>query len=229
MSMKIVVIDDEAQIRRMLRVALGSEGYEIIEAENGNIGISMVARHQPNLVVLDLGLPDLDGQDVLKELRSWSSIPIIVLSVRNKDNEKVKALDNGAQDYVTKPFSVVELLARIRVCLRDNIKPEQQAVLDDGSLKIDLTRRVVMFDNELVELTPKEYGVLSILASSPNCVITQTQLLREIWGPGHSQDTHYLRIVISHLRQKLGDESLNPKYLRTEPGVGYRFCFDNEM
>lgn len=227
MSIKIVVIDDEPQIRRMLRVALGSEGYEVIEAENGKAGLNAVARNQPNLVMLDLGLPDMDGQQVLKELRSWSPVPVMVLSVRDQDKEKVEALDCGAQAYVTKPFSVLELLARIRVCLRDSIKPEQQAVLDDGNLRIDLSKREVKYDDVLVDLTPKEYGVLSTLALSPNCVITQTQLLKEIWGPAHSDDTHYLRIVISHLRQKLGDDSLNPRYLRTEPGVGYRFCLEN--
>lgn len=211
----------------MLRVALGSEGYEVIEAENGKAGLNAVARNQPNLVMLDLGLPDMDGQQVLKELRSWSPVPVMVLSVRDQDKEKVEALDCGAQDYVTKPFSVLELLARIRVCLRDNIKPEQKAILDDGNLRIDLSKREVKYDNTLVDLTPKEYGVLSTLALSPNCVITQTQLLKEIWGPSHVEDTHYLRIVVSHLRQKLGDDSLNPRYLRTEPGVGYRFCLES--
>ncbi|SBS34620.1 KDP operon transcriptional regulatory protein KdpE [Marinomonas spartinae] len=226
MGIKIVVIDDESQIRRMLRVALGSEGYEVIEAENGEAGLMTIVRHQPNLVILDLGLPDMDGHQVLREMRSWSSVPTIVLSVRNHDKEKVAALDSGAQDYITKPFSVIELLARIRVCLRDNIKPDQLAVIDDGKLYIDLSRREVRLNDAQIVLTPKEYGVLAILASSPNCVITQTQLLKEIWGPSHIDDTHYLRIVVSHLRQKLGDDPVNPKYLKTEAGVGYRFCLE---
>lgn len=221
-----MVIDDESQIRRMLRVALGSEGYEVIEAENGEAGLVAVVRHQPQLVILDLGLPDMDGHQVLRDMRSWSSVPTIVLSVRDQDKEKVEALDSGAQDYITKPFSVIELLARIRVCLRDNIKPDQLAVIDDGKLHIDLSRREVRVHQEHVVLTPKEYGVLAILVGSPNCVITQTQLLKEIWGPSHANDTHYLRIVMSHLRQKLGDDSISPKYLKTEAGVGYRFCLE---
>ncbi|MBV1840883.1 MULTISPECIES: response regulator [Photobacterium] len=227
MSIKIVVIDDETQIRRMLRIALASEGYDVTEAENGEQGLAAVVRQQPDLVVLDLGLPDMDGHQVLQELRSWSSVPVIVLSVRNQDREKVQALDTGAQDYVTKPFSVMELLARVRVCLRDHIKPEQMPVLDDGKLKIDLMKRQVSVNCASVDLTPKEYAVLAMLASSPNCVITQTQLLKEIWGPSHTADTHYLRIVISHLRQKLADDPTEPTYVRTESGVGYRLCIES--
>lgn len=227
MSIKIVVIDDETQIRRMLRIALASEGYDVTEAENGEQGLVAVVRQQPDLVVLDLGLPDMDGHQVLQELRSWSSVPVIVLSVRNQDREKVQALDTGAQDYVTKPFSVMELLARVRVCLRDHIKPEQMPVLDDGKLKIDLMKRQVSVNCASVDLTPKEYAVLAMLASSPNCVITQTQLLKEIWGPSHTADTHYLRIVISHLRQKLADDPTEPTYVRTESGVGYRLCIES--
>ncbi|MCS6161883.1 DNA-binding response regulator [Marinomonas sp. UCMA 3892] len=226
MAIKIVVIDDETQIRRMLRIALTSEGYDVTEAENGQQGLAAVARQQPELVILDLGLPDMEGHQVLQELRGWSDVAVIVLSVRNQDREKVAALDAGAQDYVTKPFSVEELLARVRAILRDHIKPEKLPILDDGKLQIDLSRRLVKVDNQVVELTPKEYAVLSKLASSPNCVVTQTQLLKEIWGPGHIEDTHYLRIVVSHLRQKLGDSPSEPKYVRTEPGVGYRLYVD---
>ncbi|WP_120510343.1 response regulator [Photobacterium salinisoli] len=222
MSIKIVVIDDENQIRRMLRIALASEGYDVTEAENGTQGLAAIVRQQPDLVVLDLGLPDMEGHEVLQELRSWSTVPVVVLSVRNQDREKVRALDAGAQDYVTKPFSVVELLARVRVCLRDHIKPEQLPVIDDGKLCIDLMKRQVTVNQREVVLTPKEYAVLSMLAASPNCVITQTQLLNQIWGPSHTTDTHYLRIVISHLRQKLGDDPTEPTYVRTESGVGYR-------
>lgn len=222
--MQILVIDDEPQIRRMLRIALSSEGYTIHEAENGEKGLATAVKHQPNLIILDLGLPDMEGNDVLKELRQWSSTPVIVLSVRNKDQEKVLALDAGAQDFVTKPFSVMELLARIRVCFRDHFTPEQSPIITDGYLVIDLSRRTVSTDNHPVELTPKEYAVLSKLALSPNRVITQTQLLKEIWGNNHISDTHYLRIVISHLRQKIGDSPSEPTYIRTESGVGYRLC-----
>ncbi|WP_323844545.1 response regulator [Microbulbifer magnicolonia] len=230
MSAKIAVIDDETQIRRMLRIALKSESYEVVEADCGKGGLALIARQQPDLVVLDLGLPDMDGHQLLSELRGWSSVPVIVLSVRAGEREKVRALDAGAQDYVTKPFSIEELLARIRAALRDRIKPDQPAMLDDGYLKIDLSRRLVEVEGSRVDLTPKEYAVLSALARSPNCVITQTHLLEEIWGPGHKNDTHYLRIIVSHLRQKLGDDPTEPKYIKTEAGVGYRFIYsDNSV
>lgn len=222
MSIKIVIIDDETAIRRMLRIALKSEGYDVTEAESGESGLNAIVRQQPDLVILDLGLPDMDGHNVLQELRAWSSVPVIVLSVRSSDKEKVRALDSGAQDYVTKPFSVEELLARVRANVRDHIKPETPTKLDDGKLMIDLGKRWVSVLGQRVELTPKEYAVLALLAKSPNCVITQTQLLQEIWGPQHKEDSHYLRIIISHLRQKLGDDPAAPYYIRTEPGVGYR-------
>ena len=225
MSAKILVIDDENQIRRMLRIALKSEGYDISEAENGEQGLACIVRQQPDLVVLDLGLPDMDGQTLLRELRSWSAVPVIVLSVRNSDKEKVQLLDAGAQDYVTKPFSIEEFLARVRANLRDHIKQQSAQILDDGYLYIDLGKRLVKTDNNTVELTPKEYAVLSKLAKVPNCVITQTQLLQEIWGPTHQEDSHYLRIIVSHLRQKLGEDPAEPKYLKTEAGVGYRLLF----
>lgn len=225
MSAKILVIDDENQIRRMLRIALKSEGYDISEAENGEQGLASIVRQQPDLVVLDLGLPDMDGQTLLRELRSWSAVPVIVLSVRNSDKEKVQLLDAGAQDYVTKPFSIEEFLARVRANLRDHIKQQSAQILDDGYLYIDLGKRLVKTDNNPVDLTPKEYAVLSKLAKVPNCVITQTQLLQEIWGPTHQEDSHYLRIIVSHLRQKLGEDPAEPKYLKTEAGVGYRLLF----
>jgi two-component system KDP operon response regulator KdpE len=225
MSAKILVIDDENQIRRMLRIALKSEGYDISEAENGEQGLACIVRQQPDLVVLDLGLPDMDGQTLLRELRSWSAVPVIVLSVRNSDKEKVQLLDAGAQDYVTKPFSIEEFLARVRANLRDHIKQQSAQILDDGYLHIDLGKRLVKTDNNPVDLTPKEYAVLSKLAKAPNCVITQTQLLQEIWGPTHQEDSHYLRIIVSHLRQKLGEDPAEPKYLKTEAGVGYRLLF----
>jgi len=225
MSSRIVIIDDEPQIRRLLRIALKSEGYEVTEAENGQQGIAAVARQQPDLVVLDLGLPDMSGHQVLSALREWTTVPVIVLSVRSSDIEKVRALDNGAQDYVTKPFSVEELLARVRATLRDRTKSSVPSALDDGHLMIDLSKRLVTVDGMEADLTPKEYAVLSKLAASPNCVITQSQLLQEIWGPAYTDSTHYLRIVVSHLRQKLGDDPAEPHYLRTEAGVGYRLIF----
>jgi two-component system KDP operon response regulator KdpE len=227
MSIKIVIVDDEMPIRRMLRIALKSEGYDVTEAENGESGLAAIARHQPDLVVLDMGLPDMDGHEVLDELRTWSKVPVIVLSVRNSDREKVLALDAGAQDYVTKPFSVEEFLARVRANLRDHIKADSPVVLDDGQLQIDLGKRWVTLTGQKVDLTPKEYAVLAKLAQSSNCVITQTQLLQEIWGPQHKDNSHYLRIVVSHLRQKLGDDPAEPHYIRTESGVGYRLMIVN--
>ncbi|GAB2198768.1 response regulator [Sessilibacter sp. MAH4] len=222
MSIKIVIVDDEAPIRRMLRIALKSEGYDVTEAEDGESGLAAIARQQPDLVVLDLGLPNMDGHAVLSELRTWSKVPVIVLSVRSSDREKVRALDAGAQDYVTKPFSIEEFLARVRANVRDHIKPDSPVILDDGRLHIDLGKRWVTLAGEKIDLTPKEYAVLAKLAQSPNCVITQTQLLQEIWGPAHKDNSHYLRIVVSHLRQKLGDDPAEPFYIRTEAGVGYR-------
>lgn len=226
MSAKILVIDDEPQIRRMLRIALKSDGYDVIDSESGEKGLALLARQQPDLVVLDLGLPDMDGHQVLEQLRGWSTIPVIVLSVRSGETEKVMALDFGAQDYVTKPFSIEEFLARVRANIRDHHKPITFSVLDDGYLQIDLTKRLVAVRGHKIDLTPKEYAVLSLLAKSPNCVITQTHLLKEIWGPAHLENTHYLRIIVSHLRQKIGDAPAEPTYIRTEAGIGYRLVFN---
>ncbi len=222
MSATILIIDDELQIRRFLKIALKSAGYDVYEAENGESGIAVAARQQPDLVILDLGLPDLDGIAVLKQLREWSQVPVIVLSVRSSEKEKVAALDAGAQDYVTKPFGIEEFLARVRANLRDHVLQAESPLLDDGNLCIDLAHREVRLKGENVNLTPKEYAVLSRLAQKPNCVITQTQLLKEIWGLTHTEQTHYLRIVVSHIRQKIGDDPTEPHYLKTEPGVGYR-------
>lgn len=222
MNARILIIDDEAQIRKMLRIALKSVGYDVIEAETAESGLTALVRQQPELVILDLGLPDGDGQQLLAEIRTFSQVPVMVLSVRQSDTDKVKALDHGAQDYVTKPFSMEELLARVRALLRDRQPAQAQKSLTDGALEIDLSRRLVMLHQQQVELTPKEYAVLAMLARHPNCVITQTQLLEQVWGPSHREDSHYLRIVISHLRQKLGDDPTEPHYLKTEAGIGYR-------
>ncbi|MEE2001357.1 response regulator [Alkalimonas sp. MEB108] len=224
MNERILVVDDETPIRRMLKIALASDGYQVIEADSGEQGLVQAARQQPALMILDLGLPDMEGHQVLLQLRQWSEMPVIVLSVRNQDKEKVRALDQGAQDYVTKPFSVEELLARVRACLRDQRRDRQQTnEFSDGTLCINLPQRLVTLDGQRVELTPKEYAVLSRLVQANQCVVTQTELLKAIWGPSHQDDTHYLRIVISHLRQKLGDDPASPKYIQTEAGVGYRF------
>lgn len=222
LSARILVVDDELQIRKMLRIALKSVGYDVTEADSVESGLAALVRQQPDLIVLDLGLPDGDGLDLLAELRSFSKVPVIVLSVRSGDSDKIKALDIGAQDFVTKPFSVEELLARVRAQLRDRLPEKTPAVLDDGYLHIDFSRRLVKCEEREIELTPKEYAVLSKLALHRQCVITQKQLLEQIWGPSHGQDSHYLRIVVSHLRQKIGDDPTTPRYLITEAGIGYR-------
>lgn len=222
---KVLIIDDEPQIRKFLRISLGAQGYEVIEAENGKSGIEKCALETPHLVILDLGLPDLDGQEVLAKIREWSEVPIIVLSVRANEEEKVTALDHGANDYVTKPFGIAELIARVRVILRSRKSEElTSSEIVSGDLKIDLAaHRVFKGENEL-KLTKKEFALLTLLARNAGRIVTHQQILREIWGPAQESETHYLRIYIGHLRQKLGDDPLNPTYIENEPGVGYRFC-----
>ena len=219
----ILLIDDEAQIRKFLRIALSAQGYRVLEAANGEDGLAQAALHSPDLVVLDLGLPDLDGQQVLRGLREWSQVPVLVLSVRASEGEKVLALDGGANDYVTKPFGIQEFLARVRVLLRQGQGRETlPASITCGALSIDLAYRRVSLDGTEIALTPKEYAVLALLAQHLGRVVTQQQLLRDIWGPSHVGDSHYLRVVVGHLRQKLGDDPAAPRYLITEAGVGYR-------
>jgi two-component system KDP operon response regulator KdpE len=225
----ILIIDDEPQIRHFLRISLKTEGYELLEAEDGKTGLWLCAKHSPDLVILDLGLPDMDGSRVLEGLRESSSAPVIILSVRDRELEKVKALDLGANDYVTKPFGVDELLARIRTQLRihsrknDFTAPKTSAIFDNNALHIDLAMRKVTVNGEPVKLTPKEFAVLKILLLASGKIVTQSQLLKDIWGPTHTSDTHYLRILIGRLRQKLGDDPTEQRYIQTEPGVGYRF------
>ncbi|UKV13692.1 response regulator transcription factor [Thalassospiraceae bacterium SW-3-3] len=222
---KVLIIDDEPQIRKFLRISLGAQGYEVIEAENGQSGIEKCALETPHLVILDLGLPDLDGQEVLAKIREWSEVPIIVLSVRANEEEKVTALDRGANDYVTKPFGIAELIARVRAILRSRKSEDlTSSEIVSGELKIDLAaHRVFKGENEL-KLTKKEFALLTLLARNAGRIVTHQHILREIWGPAQESETHYLRIYIGHLRQKLGDDPLNPTYIENEPGVGYRFC-----
>ncbi|HKJ63546.1 MAG TPA: response regulator transcription factor [Hyphomicrobiales bacterium] len=227
MSKRILVVDDEPQIRKFLRISLKAEGYDVVEAPYGEDGISKCATTQPNLVILDLGLPDLDGQQVIGRIREWSDVPIIVLSVRAKDQEKVQALDNGANDYVTKPFSIEELLARIRAALRLKIEPESEvSEFVIGNLSVNVPRRKVCVAGQDVKLTRKEFELLRMLAQNAGRIVTHRQILREVWGPAHEDDVHYLRIYIGHLRSKLGDDSANPTYIESEPGVGYRLILD---
>jgi two-component system KDP operon response regulator KdpE len=223
----ILVIDDEAQIRKFLRISLSAQDYRVIEAVDGATGLAQAALAKPDLVVLDLGLPDMDGQQVLRELREWSSVPVLVLSVRASDGEKVLALDAGANDYVTKPFSVPEFLARVRVLLRPVGTGEQQAAsVSCGPLTVDFAYRRVSLEGVEVSLTRKEYAVLAMLARHLGRVISQQQLLMDIWGPSHVADIHYLRVVVGHLRHKLGDDPAAPRFILTEAGVGYRLRED---
>ena len=220
----VLIIDDENQIRKFLDIALRAQGYKTLLAENGQKGLELLALQGADLVILDLGLPDLDGYEVLSELRTWSHVPVIVLSVRANEEEKVKLLDAGANDYVTKPFSVQELVARIRVLLRQHQHSTVDTVIfDDGVLKIDFSKRQVFLNQQLLSLTRKEYQLLSLLAKNKGQLITQPQILKDLWGPTHQEDTHYLRILVAKLRGKLNDNAIQPKYIITEPGVGLRF------
>jgi two-component system KDP operon response regulator KdpE len=222
---RVLVIDDETQIRRFLDIGLRAEGYQVLLAGTAAEGLAMAATQSPDLVVLDLGLPDREGHEVLAELRQWSQVPVLMLSVRDAESEKVRALDGGANDYVTKPFGIQELMARLRALLRNRVagEPDAPPYYDDGRLRIDLARREVTLDGTSLALTRKEYAVLALLLRHAGRVVSQQQLLREIWGASHVQDTHYLRIVLGKLRQKLGDDPAAPRWLKTEPGVGYRF------
>lgn len=223
-SPRILVIDDEPQIRRFLEISLRAQGYTVALAENGEAGLVVLATQGADLVMLDVGLPDRDGLEVLRELRGWSQVPVIMLTVRAGEAEKVAALDGGANDYVTKPFGVQELMARVRGLLRTHAHPAETApVFDDGRLRIDLLRREVELEGEPVALTRKEYALLAMLLQHAGRVVTQPQLLREVWGPTHQEDTHYLRILVGKLRHKLGDDAAAPRYIATEPGVGLRF------
>lgn len=221
---QILIIDDEPQIRRFLNISLGSQGYEILEAEDGARGLELAALASPDLIVLDLGLPDRDGQLVLQDLRAFYQGPVIVLSVRSGEQEKVRALDSGCNDYVEKPFAVNELLARVRAMLRTYASIEVPPTgYDDGRLRVDLQERSVRLDGAEIHLSKKEFELLRLLVSYPGRILTQQHLLREIWGPQHSEDSHYLRIFIGRLRNKLGDNPTSPHYIETKAGVGYRF------
>ena len=223
-AVKVLIIDDETQIRKFLDIALRAQGYKTLLAETGQQGLETLALHGADLVVLDLGLPDLDGLEVLSQLREWSQVPVIILSVRADETEKVALLDAGANDYVTKPFSVQELMARIRVMLRNSLGQTIESVIfDDGILKIDFAQRQVFLAHVLLSLTRKEFQLLMLLAQHRGQLLTQPQILKELWGPTHQQDTHYLRILVAKLRNKLNDDAIHPKYISTEPGVGLRF------
>jgi two-component system KDP operon response regulator KdpE len=220
---RILVIEDEAPIRRFLRISLESQGYIVAEARRGEEGLALAAEWTPRLVILDLGLPDLDGQQVVRRLREWSRVPILVLSVRADEDEKVRALDAGANDYLTKPAGISELMARVRVLLRAREPASaDSAIYERDRLRVDLARREVTLDGSPVRLTRKEYELLRLLVRHAGRVVTHPLLLRELWGPSHATETHYLRVLVSGLRQKLADDPAEPRYIVTEQGVGYR-------
>jgi two-component system, OmpR family, KDP operon response regulator KdpE len=225
---RILVIDDENEIRRMLNVALEAYGYAVGEAASGKEGLSQVLIFHPDLVILDLGLPDIDGIEVIGRLREWSQIPIIILSVRERESDKIGALDAGADDYLTKPFSMGELLARIRVAIRRASKTEDEPVLTFADLTVDLARRMVQLNQEELKLTPTEYEILKYLALHAGRVVTHRQLLRAVWGPNYQGETHYLRVYIRQLRRKIEADPAQPVYITTEPAVGYRFMSGND-
>lgn len=224
LPLRILVIDDEPQIRKFLDISLRAQGYVVHQAENGETGLAALATQGADLVILDIGLPDRDGHEVLRELRQWSQVPVIMLTVRADESQKVSALDAGANDYVTKPFGVQELMARIRALLRAaTVGTEHDSpVYEFDALRIDLARREVFVEGHPANLTRKEFALLALLARNAGRVVTQPQLLRELWGPTHEEDTHYLRILVAKLRQKLGDDAAAPRWIMTEPGVGLR-------
>jgi two-component system, OmpR family, KDP operon response regulator KdpE len=219
----VLVIDDEIQIRRLLRITLEADGYRVIEAASGKDGLIEAATRRPDIVILDLGLPDMDGVAILKRLREWSQIPVVVLSVRERDEDKIAALDNGADDYVTKPFSTPELLARLRVALRHAQPTEEQAIFRCGDLEVDLAARLVTVKRQPVKLTVTEYSLLRLLVRHAGKVLTHRQILKEVWGQNATEHTHYLRVYMARLREKIESNPSRPTLLITEPGVGYRF------
>lgn len=221
LNQRVLVVDDEAPIRRYLRAALGAQGLTVYETATGLEAINAVLTHRPDIIILDLGLPDIDGIEVTRRLREWSQTPIIVLSVRESEQDKIAALDAGADDYLTKPFGTGELMARMRVALRKQTVSANEPVFQSGELTVDISRRVVTVNEKEIQLTPTEYDLLKILVTHAGKVITHHQLLRQVWGEGYN-DMHILRVNISNLRGKLEPDPSRPTYIHTEPGVGYR-------
>jgi len=218
-----LIVDDEVQIRRLLRVVLEAEDYQVHEAETGQKGLTEIASRRPGIILLDLGLPDMDGLEVLKRLREWSTAPVLVLSVRDDEQGKVAALDAGAEDYVTKPFSTPELLARLRTAQRKTRPEEEVSVFKSGDLIVDLTARVVTRGGREIKLTATEYALLRLFVRYPGRVLTHRYILREIWGPKSEEHRQYLRVYVTHLRQKIEADPTKPRLIKTEPGIGYRF------
>lgn len=222
-GMRVLVIDDEAQIRKLLQVILSAHGYTVEVSKNGTDGIARATMFKPDLLLVDLGLPDLDGKMVVKEIREWSKVPIIVLTARDEEQEKIEALDLGADDYVTKPFSTGELLARMRVCLRRAGVTEDEAVIECGDLTVDIAKHKVSEGSREIKLTPTEYEIVKVLAQNAGRVLTHKQLLKAVWGHDYDEDTHYIRVYIGQIRRKLEKDPTQPRYIVTETGIGYRF------
>jgi two-component system, OmpR family, KDP operon response regulator KdpE len=221
-GVRVLVVDDEPAIRRFLQASLSSHGFQVFEAATGEDALTAIAAQRPDLLILDLGLPDIEGIEVTRRLREWSKIPIIILSVREHESEKVAALDAGADDYLTKPFGIGELLARIRAALRHTPSTLEEPVFTCADLRVDFARRVVTLAGRDVQLTPTEYDLLRILVTYAGKVLTHHQLLREVWGAGYDEEAHMLRVNISNLRHKIETDPTRPRYIVTEPGVGYR-------
>jgi two-component system KDP operon response regulator KdpE len=223
---KVLIVDDEQAIRRFLRTSLKAHGYVVYEADNGEDAIIRAINVQPDLIILDLGLPGISGIEVTKRLREWTETPIVILSVQDQDRDKIEALDAGADDFLTKPFSVGELAARMRVAMRHASKVETEPVFVSGDLRVDLTARLVTLDGEEIQLTPTEYDLLRVLIKYAGRVLTHQQLLREVRGAGYESESHLLRVHMSNLRHKIEHDPSNPRYILTEPGVGYRLTVD---
>ena len=220
-NQRVLVVDDEAPIRRYLRAALGAQGLTVYESASGEEALQAVLSHRPDIIILDLGLPDIDGIEVTRRLREWSQTPIIILSVREAEQDKIAALDAGADDYLTKPFGTGELLARMRVALRKQSSAANEPVFESNGLSVDFARRLVIVNGQEIQLTPTEYDLLKILVTHAGKVITHRQLLKQVWGEGY-EDMHILRVNISNLRGKIKPDPSRPTYIHTEPGVGYR-------
>ncbi len=221
-GLRVLVIDDEPQIRKLLKVSLGAHGYDVHESVSGMDSVVQAADMKPDLVILDLGLPDIDGKEVVRRLREWSDVPILILTARDQEKEKIDALDAGADDYITKPFSMGELLARMRVSVRRSAHVGEDPVVQCGDLSIDLAQRRVTVDALEIKLTPTEYDIIKILAQNAGKVLTHRQLLKAVWGDTYSDDTHYIRVYIGQLRRKIEPNPTQPRYIITESGVGYR-------
>lgn len=228
-SPRVLVVEDDLHMRLFLRTTLSASGYSVLEAESGENALEMASSYNPELVLLDLGLPDVDGLEVTRRMRTWSAVPVVVVSARGQEFDKVKALDAGADDYLTKPFGTSELLARLRVALRHASRiaaDSPEPVIVAGDLEVDLGRRRVSRAGEEVRLTALEYRLLATLARHPGRVLTHRQLLKDVWGPNSVEHTHYLRVYMAQLRRKIEHDPARPRWLITEPGVGYRFCDD---